>query len=304
MKHTLKITLILLSFFLIAQIFGSYTIIKYLVVEKTPEGIITIFHNDTAIGPQPEVQQKTLSFIPLTIAILVGTVILLLLIRFRMRRFWKLWFLLAVWMSMAITIGVYINLKIALAVALLLALFKVFKSNPILHNLTEILVYTGIAIIILPFLDLISASSLLVLISIYDMYAVWKSKHMIKMAKFQTASKLFAGFMIGYKKEKKGKTVIAQAPKTYKGKTRIAILGGGDIAFPLIFSAVVIEYLILHDITKMQAFFQSLIISLASGAALLFLFIKGQKDKFYPAMPFISIGCFIGLGIIWLINLL
>src|SRR3989338_5820261 len=307
MKHSLRITLILLCFFILAQIFGSYTITKYENVNKTQEGnitIITITHPPTAIGPQPEIEQKNLSWITLSIAIFVGTVILLLLIRFRLRRFWKLWFLVAVWMSMAITLGVYIHLKIALAFALLLALFKVFKPNPILHNLTEILVYTGIVIIILPFLNLASASALLFIISLYDMYAVWKSKHMIKMAKFQTASKLFAGFMIGYKKEKTGKTVIAKAPKAYRGKTRIAILGGGDIAFPLIFSAVVIEYLIMRDMAKMTAFLQSLIISLTSGLALLFLFIKGQKDKFYPAMPFISIGCFIGLGIIWLINFL
>lgn len=25
-----------------------------------------------------------------------------------------------------------------------------------------------------------------------------------------------------------------------------------------------------------------------------------EKDKFYPAMPFVTVGCFVGLAIIWL----
>jgi hypothetical protein len=38
--------------------------------------------------------------------------------------------------------------------------------------------------------------------------------------------------------------------------------------------------------------------------ALLLLFVKAGKDKFYPAMPFISAGCFAGLGIVWALNFL
>ena len=38
-----------------------------------------------------------------------------------------------------------------------------------------------------------------------------------------------------------------------------------------------------------------------TGIALLILLMKGDKDKFYPAMPFLSVGCLIGYGIFLLL---
>jgi presenilin-like A22 family membrane protease len=298
MKHTLKITLILLVVFLFTQVFGLATVTKYLVIEETAEGI-AIVHEDTVIGPQPEIEDKSLSFIPISLAIFIGTLVLLILIRFKLRRFWKLWFLFAVWLSMSIAFGVYMQVRIALALAFVLALIKVFRPNMIVHNLTEIFVYTGITILILPFLNLISAIVLLIIISLYDMYAVWKSKHMVKMAKFQTKSKLFAGLMIGYGKA--GKVKAVKKVKGKKEKGRVAILGGGDIAFPLIFSSVVLEFLIVGGVAKQFALLQTLIISVFATIALGWLFLKGKKDKYYPAMPFITAGCLVGFGLVLLL---
>ncbi len=45
--------------------------------------------------------------------------------------------------------------------------------------------YTGIAILFVPILNVFWMIILLIVISIYDAYAVWKSKHMVKMANFQ-----------------------------------------------------------------------------------------------------------------------
>jgi presenilin-like A22 family membrane protease len=137
------------------------------------------------------------------------------------------------------------------------------------------------------------------------MFAVWKSGHMVTLAKFQTSSKSFAGFVIPYGKTK-GESIIKKGmPKDIgeKGGMRIAILGGGDIAFPLLFAGVVMDWLISTvGLEKIPALLQSSIISLFAAGALLFLFMWAKKDRFYPAMPFISAGCFLGLGIIWLIN--
>ena len=98
------------------------------------------------------------------------------------------------------------------------------------------------------------------------MYAVWKSKHMIKMAKFQTESRLFAGLLIPY------------------GKNKTAILGGGDLGFPLIFTGVMYKTIGL----------ESLLIILTTTIALFLLLYKSEKNKYYPAMPFISMGCLMG----------
>ena len=68
-----------------------------------------------------------------------------------------------------------------------------------------------------------------------------------------------------------------------------------NIGFPLIFAGVIL---------KEWGFWQSLIIPFFAALGLGLLFWKSKKKKFYPAMPFISAGCFIGLGIVWLIMLL
>ncbi|MBS3126032.1 hypothetical protein J4453_01150 [Candidatus Woesearchaeota archaeon] len=299
MKHTPSVTLMLLGLFFLTQLVGLGTVNKYIQITTVPEtGEVVIEHADTILGPQPVVEEKSFSFVPIVIAVLIGTGILLLLIRFGLGKFWKAWFFLGVWATLALSFEVYIPQLIAAVLGLVLALIKVFKPNAFVHNFTEIFIYTGIAIIVLPFLNVLSASVLLILISLYDMYAVWKSKHMVKMAKFQTDSKVFAGLMLRYK----GK--VKESPEKKGGPLKSAILGGGDMAFPLMFSAAVMEDLILNQgLAKSAAFLESLIISVLVTVALAFLFWKGQKNKFYPAMPFLSAGCFVGLGIVWLINL-
>tara|TARA_B100001964_G_C14104577_1_gene540891 strand:- start:373 stop:1071 length:699 start_codon:yes stop_codon:yes gene_type:complete len=229
----------------------------------------------------------------------------------KLGHFWKIWFFVAVFLTLSISFDVYIARVYAVVLALVLALMKTIRPNVYVHNFTEIFVYTGITIIILPYLNVVSAISLLVLISIYDMYAVWKSKHMIKLAKFQTQSKVFAGLMLNYGAQKKEEKVVKkEAKKEVSKKTKVvvkqksAILGGGDVAFPLMFSAAVMESLIFDGFTKQVAFLQSLIITLFVAIALWLLFIKSEKDKFYPAMPFLSAGCLVGYGIILLINLI
>src|SRR3989338_4462927 len=301
MKHDLRVTLVLVGLFLAVQLIGLGTVNSYIKVEKDINGTITIEHPDTVICPQPEIERKEFSFIPVVIAILVGTALVFLLIRFRLQRVWKYWFLFAVWITMSVFFGVYIAKYIAITIGLVLALMKIFKPNVFIHNITEIFVYSGITILLLPLLNIVSGFLILFFISIYDMYAVWKSKHMIKLAKFQTKNKIFAGLFIPYKKEKRAKKEIK--PKLVKSKGKIAILGGGDLAFPLIFSAAVMENLILvKGIVKSIAFLETLIITLFVSIALLLLFFKGKKDRFYPAMPFLSIGCAIGYLVILLIN--
>ena len=304
MKHTLNVTFLLLGLFLMSQVVGLGTINKYIKTGVDEEGKLIILHADTAIGEQPEVEEKTYSFIPIIIAILAGTALLLVLIKFELRRFWKFWFFLSVFITMAVAFGVYVPILYAWIIALVLALLKILKPNPIIHNFTEMFVYTGITIIILPFLNLVSALVLLGAISVYDMIAVWKSKHMIKLAKFQTKNKMFAGLMLDY-----GKNVPDYDTKAkkvpVKGGRRTAILGGGDIAFPMMFSAAVMEHLILvYNVEKLMALMQTLIIPFFVGIALFILFVKGEKGKFYPAMPFLSIGCVIGLLVILGLNLL
>ncbi len=291
MKHSVKITLVLLGIFLLAQFVGIGVLYNYIDFEKSVTEGKTVF-GELPIGERPEVEEGT-SFLFVILAVLIGTGILLLLIKFRVYFMWKIWFLLAVVLALLVSWSAFIKEIYALFLALLFGLWKIFRPNVLVQNFTEIFIYGGLAAIFVPLFSLWSVIILLLLISVYDMYAVWKSKHMVKLAKSQAKAKIFAGLLIPYKFKLKGK--IKRKGKVVKKKIKIAVLGGGDIGFPLIFTGVIL---------KVFGLWQALLIPVFSGAALLFLLLKGKEKKFYPAMPFISIGCFVGLGVVWLIGLL
>ncbi len=299
MKHTVKVTLVLVFIFLAAQVIGLAITNAYIDKEKTAETGEVVFENLPLGLERPEVEEST-SFIWILVAVVVGTIILLLLIKFRIGILWKLWFFLAIWLTLAVAFGAFIPAIVAIVLGFLLAGWKILKPNVYIQNFTELFIYGGLAAIFVPIMNVFAVVMMLILISGYDMYAVWKSKHMIKLAKFQSKQKMFAGLLIPYKlprrvkKKKKGKKL-----KEKLVRIKTAILGGGDIGFPLIFSGVVLKELIEKGATL--PFLKTLIITLCVTIALFILFVKSKKDKFYPAMPFISIGCLIGYGLVLLL---
>jgi presenilin-like A22 family membrane protease len=301
MKHTLKITLILVILFFFSQVVGLFITDKYIDHKTSIETGEIVFKELPYEVSRPVVEQTT-SFSYIIAAILIGTVLVLLLIKFKKTSWWKLWFFLSVWLVLTVSFAAFINQNLALILALILALWKISKPGVIIHNLTEVFIYGGLSAIFVPIMNVFSAFMMLLFISIYDMVAVWKIKHMIKLAKFQASTKVFAGLFIPYKR-KEDKVVREGVITKLKLKPRkegitTAILGGGDIGFPLIFAGVVMKGLMLKY-SFIAGFLISLIIPLFVSIALLTLFLKSKKDKYYPAMPFLSIGCLIG----WLVIL-
>jgi presenilin-like A22 family membrane protease len=312
MKHTSKVTFILLSIFVLSQVFGLLAMNMDLKVIKNAEtgAVESINYSEPVTGARPDMENSQ-AFWYIIFAVFIGTLILLVLIRFRQVKVWKAWFFLAVWMTIAVTLGIFIPKTAAFIIAFIIAMFKIFKPNFVLQNLSEILMYTGIALLFVPLLNVFWIIMLILAIAAYDAYAVWHSKHMIKMANFQTESKIFAGLSVPYSQKDKGKTEIKSSmPKGANFKSenkgeKIALLGGGDIAFPLIFSGVVMQTLILnYGLSKVFAFLEVQIITAFAAIALLLLFIYGKKDRFYPAMPFIGAACLLGYGAILLLQLI
>lgn len=299
MKHTFKITLLLVFIFLAAQVIGLAVINGYIDHEATEEKGKVVFAELPYDIERPPVEEAT-SFIYIMIAILVGTSLVFLLIRFKKPIIWRIWFLLAVILTLAIAFSAFIPALIAFIIAVTLALWKVFKPNIFIHNATEVFIYGGLAAIFVPIMNMFAAFMLLILISVYDAIAVWKSKHMIKMAQFQTSSKVFAGLSIPYKRVKAIPAKKFKKPKRKSG-IKLAILGGGDIGFPLIFAGVVMKGIMLEN-TLTIGILKSLIIPVTTAIALFILLVKGKEDRFYPAMPFLSIGCFAGYLIVLLLQ--
>ena len=306
MKHSIKIVIILLSMFFLTQLIGILVIHQYSPEVKqvvNEQGILenkTIYNLPYGMEPPPDITPSTTLF-SIVLAMAIAVVFMLILMRYKVEFFLRAWFFVVVTLALGITIyaflsGVKYAQIIALIIAIPLAAIKLFKRNIIVHNITELFIYPGIAAILVPLLNIWTVVILLVLISIYDIYAVWRAGFMQKMAQYQISKlKFFTGFFVPYlgKKEKK---LIKQAKesneKDKKIKVNVAILGGGDVIFPIILAGVVLNQLGLIP---------ALIISVGATLALAFLFYISKKGKFYPAMPFISVGCFLALGIALLI---
>ncbi len=303
MKHTLSVTAILLLLFLGAQFMGIAILRSYIDQEHYKlTGEITfrpIFVGGVEIErPQTE-GSGTIALI--SIAVLFGTLLMFLLIYLNWQWVWKLWFVSAIAGCLAIAWSGWLPHPYPLTLGWIAALWRTLRPNPWIHNLTELFIYGGLAVIFVPLLDVTTAVVLLILISLYDAYAVWKSQHMVKLAVFQSKAQVFAGMVIPYKgKMTQAKDAVSKVAKkgakqekiVGKSKIRSAILGGGDIGFPLFFTGAVMKS--YGDL--------SLIIPLTTTIALAYLFYKGEQNKFYPAMPYLSVGCFAGLAIIEVIT--
>jgi presenilin-like A22 family membrane protease len=312
MKHNLQITILLLTMFLVTQLLGivvlkadPFHINKEVngSIQKVPNPYLSWIQPPEATTAKESYSLLTSLIISFTIAI----ILLLVLSRFKIEFVLKSWFFLVV--AIALFITIYSLEKISLTkiptliliiisslIAVPLAFIKIYKKEFIIHNITEIMIYPGIATIFVPILNIITMIIFLIIISIYDAWAVWHSGIMQKMAKYQINKlNIFSGFFVPYVSKKVKLKIQEYKKENKKIKLNIAILGGGDVVFPIITAGVMLKTFGLAS-----AFF----VILGSILGLSYLFFFAEKKKFYPAMPFITAGIFIGMIANWLITLI
>ncbi len=327
MKHNLQITLILLGMFLLTQFIGLVVINEY--TPKQKQVLINGTLTNVTIevlpeGFQPPQGIKPMEFIPLIVtSFIFAVVIMLILMKFGLNRILRFWFFAVVIIAIGLTLNVILkrapflgnylipdfmsySFFISLVIAIPLALYKIYRRNMLVHNISELMIYPGLAAVLVPLFNIPAIIVILILISLYDAWAVWHSKIMVKMAKFQMNElKIFAGFFVPYI-GKKQRDEIQQIKSKYKTaklqekamikkkiKVNIAILGGGDVVFPIIAAGVV-----------MRAFglIPALFVVFGALLGLTLLFMYSEKKKFYPAMPFITGGIFLGMLLFWLLQ--
>lgn len=279
--------------FLVTQFIGLYVVNHY-INNPLPYGM-----------DAPTVEHQSdfyTSFFPsIVIAFIFAIIIFILLTRFNLAIVMKLWFLFVVMLALGITLTSFFpNIPKISLIALIfifpLAIIKTFKFNIIVHNFTELFIYPGIAAVFVPILNFWTMIFILILISIYDMWAVWRSGIMQKMAKYQIKElKIFSGFFIPYISKElrmKLKKMSKEKLKKQKIKANIAILGGGDVIFPIIAAGVML---------KTFGFLGAIFTILGAFLGISYLLFAAKKKKSYPAMPFITSGIFLGILASWLI---
>ena len=315
MKHNLKITAILLLMFIVTQFIGLYVINHYSSMKVVDGNVVNVSAPNLPFGLQPPKVEKQSDYYGFFTGIIIAFVLAILLFfflkKFKIAFLLRLWFFVVVAVALSVSFLSFLSplfksplanyaLIISVVIALPLALIKIYKRNFLVHNITELFIYPGIAAVFVPILNVYTILGLLVIISVYDMWAVWHSGIMQKMAKYQINQlKIFSGFFVPYmskqvrQKVKNWKETLSKSQlKRKKIKVNIAILGGGDVVFPIITAGVMLKTLGLMS---------AILVIVGAMLGLAYLFFFAEKKKFYPAMPFITAGIILGIVVSYLV---
>ncbi|MAG39442.1 hypothetical protein CMI41_00535 [Candidatus Pacearchaeota archaeon] len=318
MKHKLSITLALLGLFLLAQLIGILVLNAY--NQPISTSLNQTNQSQEGIKQLPfDLDETEESNIPsLMLSIILAFLLFFFLMKYDMRFIIKAWFYLVIVLALSVSLNAFIGNTIiessilALIIAIPLATLKIFRPSVLIHNGTELLIYPGIAAIIAPIINVLGMIILLILIALYDAWAVWHSGIMQKMAKYQMEEvKIFGGFLIPHidrktkeklKKLKQKYTKLELQEKLKKKRFRInvAILGGGDVVFPIIAMGVFMRTFPEASLFGVPGLVPALFILVGSFIALVHLFLITEKKKAYPAMPWISTGALLGMLAWWL----
>lgn len=295
--------------FIVTQGIGLFIVHQYAPQQVMLEnGTVQNVTPELPYGLQPpEVEPKT-SFVSILIAFALAVGLLLLLSTLRAAWIIKAWFFFVVVLALGIAFNgiirslstlspLYIQV-IAFLFALPLGFIKIYKRNIIVHNITELFIYPGIAVLFIPLLNLWTLILLLLAICIYDIYAVWHAGFMQKMAKYQIQHlRIFSGFFVPYipkHLKTKIKLMKPQELKKKRIKVSIALLGGGDVVFPIITAGLIFN---------LWGLLPALFVTLGATLGLAYLLFFSEKGKFYPAMPFITAGMFVGMLLGYLLQI-
>ncbi len=257
----------LLSLFIIAQLLGIFTgVMIFNDMIKNPYVSAFVITKDS---------QDLMNAVYFFLYVILGAVFFIFIIKFYFAdlifKFIEL-FLISV--SSSIVFYSFLRLSysyessmiIGILLGVLIAVAKFFL--PSIKNFTTILAAAGIGAIFGLSLGVIPVILFLFLLSIYDYIAVFKTGHMIEMAKFMMKKEL--SFTI---------TVCEIIPKTKK-EARIN-LGSGDVLAPIMLEVSALQISYIASIFV----FLGAVISL-----MLFLFLIFKKNMILPALPPITFG--------------
>ena len=239
------------------------------------------------IAPVPKIEITPSFFSQFFISVAFGLAIILLIIKFvksgfKKRVLLKAIFLLAFSLGSLIFFEVWLGEPIALIFVLFLVFLWIKMPNIFTHDLLMISGMAGLGSYLGLGLTPEVVAILLVIFSVYDIIAVYKTKHMVKMAK----EMMEAGALPGLFLPSKISELNTPLEKTSLGG-KFLILGGGDIVFPLLFSVSALQDGIIQSI--IIAFF-----SLLGLLASFWLFFRQKERRAIPALPPIALFSIIG----------
>lgn len=200
---------------------------------------------------------------------------------------YKFIFILAVWWGGVLALDAWMNPLLALA--LMSGLVFWWHKQPLVfnHNFCLVLALAGLgAVLGLSFTPEI-VILILIFFSVYDFVAVYKTKHMVKMAKEMIEHKAILALIIP--RESSGfKQNLEKVKDNFFSQTKekeFLVLGGGDVVFPLILCVSLLPQGIVSSLFVAGFSLLGLIVN---------FFILTRVQRPIPALPIIAFFSIIG----------
>ncbi|MDO8538400.1 MAG: presenilin family intramembrane aspartyl protease [archaeon] len=265
----------LIILFLITQFLGL--VVGYAIIQSgQQQGIITEDPNDV------------LNAVGLIVYILVFTAILLIAMKYyKGLGLFKGLEALVIFGTALTVFSVFFDWRIAMVLAIILILSRIaFKENIMLRNVASIIASVGAGALIGTALGLLPVVTFVILLSVYDYIAVFKTKHMITLAKGITKKNLSFTFAM-------------------PTKTHTFELGTGDMVIPLTFAVSVLGISSIK-LAFPYNFIAPVLILFGSLAALILTIDYSSKNigKALPALPPQAVTMIIMLAISFLFGLI
>lgn len=154
----------------------------------------------------------------------------------------KLFLVLIIFSGTSVIAGAILSPPWDIWLTLLITATFLFIKNVLTHNVGIILAVAGIGSLLGLAISPGTAIIIMVILSFYDIIAVYVTKHMVKMAKTMMESGAIFGFIIPSQMSgffsRKGE---AQA-QVGIGGDQFMILGSGDIGLPVVLASSVVRY--------------------------------------------------------------
>ncbi len=249
-------------------------------------GIVASFQINKILKVEKLEIQK-ISFFQFILYFLFVTLLIFLFVRFfkygkQKKAIFKTFFILTVFWGGILLLSIWIGDVFALILMTFLLFWWWKWPSIFIQDLCMILAMAGAGSVLgLTFTPEVIVI-LLIIFSIYDFIAVYKTKHMVEMAKEMIESRAILGLVVP-----PDLASFKQNLKQVKPGGKFMVLGGGDVVFPLLLCSSLVSSGILN----------SLIVALFSLIGLLagFLFFISQKQKkAIPALPPIALFSIIG----------
>jgi presenilin-like A22 family membrane protease len=232
-------------------------------------GIIETVKEGEVLQPVVQNPENPESSLQIFLYVLVSTAVLLILLKYRLGFIIQAFIYFGLFGGLSLTLwGLIGDAGILLAIPLMIiAIWK--RQSIVAMDALLILSIPGIGSWLGASLAFIPALILLIGLAVYDLIAVFGTKHMVTLAEGA-----------------KGKIPLMFAIPV---GDRVLGLGTGDLVIPLVFSVSV-----LRDYSMTQAIAASL--GGLLGLMALFFYILSKKDIVLPALPPITVGLILGYG--------